>query len=163
MATGAASPGCTSMGSRSRRSATCGSWPIALAHDARLVSVQLLNHILADTAILCSLYKKHHWLMRGHTFYQLHLLLDKHAGEQIELIAERTPRAHPRRRRLTDATQGVLWHSCVSVLSVPAAAQGQPRCGNCKAFLPWIVDAVRRRGRRVGGRGRVRPGEGSPG
>jgi hypothetical protein len=89
--------------------------------------------------------------------------MDKHAGEQIELIAERTPRAHPRRRRLTDATQGVLWHSCVSVLSVPAAAQGQPRCGNCKAFLPWIVDAVRRRGRRVGGRGRVQPGEGSPG
>jgi len=24
--------------------------------------------------------------MRGHTFYQLHLLLDKHASEQIELI-----------------------------------------------------------------------------
>jgi starvation-inducible DNA-binding protein len=66
--------------------------PIALAHDARLESVQLLNQILADTAILYSLYKKHHWLMRGHTFYQLHLLLDKHAGEQIELldlIAER--------------------------------------------------------------------------
>jgi starvation-inducible DNA-binding protein len=49
-------------------------------------SAQLLNHILADTQILYSLYKKHHWLMRGHTFYQLHLLLDKHAGEQLELI-----------------------------------------------------------------------------
>jgi starvation-inducible DNA-binding protein len=60
--------------------------PIALAHDARLESAQLLNHILADTSILYSLYKKHHWLMRGHTFYQLHLLLDKHAGEQLELI-----------------------------------------------------------------------------
>jgi Ferritin-like domain len=44
------------------------------------------DHILADTAILYSLYKKHHWLMRGHTFYQLHLLLDKHTGEQLELI-----------------------------------------------------------------------------
>jgi starvation-inducible DNA-binding protein len=32
------------------------------------------------------LYKKHHWLVRGHTFYQLHLVLDKHAGEQAELI-----------------------------------------------------------------------------
>jgi starvation-inducible DNA-binding protein len=60
--------------------------PIALAHDARSESAQLLNHILADTQILYSLYKKHHWLMRGHTFYQLHLLLDKHAGEQLELI-----------------------------------------------------------------------------
>jgi starvation-inducible DNA-binding protein len=60
--------------------------PIALAHETRLESCQLLNQILADTMILYSLYKKHHWQMRGPTFYQLHLLLDKHAGEQIELI-----------------------------------------------------------------------------
>jgi starvation-inducible DNA-binding protein len=60
--------------------------PIALSHDARLLSCQLLNQIMADTMILYSLYKKHHWQMRGVTFYQLHLLLDKHAGEQLELI-----------------------------------------------------------------------------
>ena len=60
--------------------------PIALSYEARLESSQLLNHILADSLILASLYKKHHWLMRGHTFYQLHLLLDKHANEQTELI-----------------------------------------------------------------------------
>ena len=60
--------------------------PIALGHDARLQSCQLLNQILADTMILYSLYKKHHWQMRGPMFYQLHLLLDKHAGEQLELI-----------------------------------------------------------------------------
>jgi starvation-inducible DNA-binding protein len=36
--------------------------------------------------ILYSLYKKHHWQMRGPTFEQLHLLLDKHAGEQLDLI-----------------------------------------------------------------------------
>src|SRR5512138_1090383 len=60
--------------------------PIALSHEARLYSCQLLNQILADTMILYSLYKKHHWQMRGPTFYQLHLLLDKHAGEQLELI-----------------------------------------------------------------------------
>lgn len=60
--------------------------PLALAHEARVESCQLLNHILADSVILYSLYKKHHWLMRGHTFYQLHLLLDKHAAEQLELI-----------------------------------------------------------------------------
>jgi starvation-inducible DNA-binding protein len=51
-----------------------------------LQSCQLLNQILADTMILYSLYKKHHWQMRGPTFEQLHLLLDKHAGEQLELI-----------------------------------------------------------------------------
>ena len=60
--------------------------PIALSYEARLESFQLLNHILVDSMILYSHYKKHHWLMRGHTFYQLHLLLDKHAGEQLELI-----------------------------------------------------------------------------
>lgn len=66
--------------------------PIALAHDARAESCQLLNQILADSIILYNLYKKHHWLVRGPTFHQLHLLLDKHAGEQlalIDLMAER--------------------------------------------------------------------------
>jgi starvation-inducible DNA-binding protein len=61
-------------------------FPIALSYEARIESCQILNKILADSMILYSHYKKHHWLVRGHTFYQLHLLLDKHAGEQIELI-----------------------------------------------------------------------------
>lgn len=61
-------------------------FPIALAAEARIESCQLLNQVLADTIILYNLYKKHHWLMRGHTFYQLHLLLDKHAEEQLELV-----------------------------------------------------------------------------
>lgn len=61
-------------------------FPIALAHDARLESCDILNHVLADSMILAALYKKHHWLVRGATFYQLHLLLDKHSGEQLELI-----------------------------------------------------------------------------
>ncbi|KAB1916292.1 Dps family protein [Micromonospora sp. AMSO31t] len=60
--------------------------PIGLSHDARMYSCERLNKILADTRILHSLYKKHHWLMRGPTFYQLHLLLDKHADEQLELV-----------------------------------------------------------------------------
>ena len=60
--------------------------PIALSPEARSESCALVNQILADTIVLYHLYKKHHWLMRGHTFYQLHLLLDKHASEQIELI-----------------------------------------------------------------------------
>jgi starvation-inducible DNA-binding protein len=66
--------------------------PIALALETRAESCQLLNQLLADSQILHSLYKKHHWVMRGPTFYQLHLLFDKHAGEQsalIDTIAER--------------------------------------------------------------------------
>jgi starvation-inducible DNA-binding protein len=61
-------------------------FPIALSHDARAESSQLLNQILADSIILYNLYKKHHWLVRGATFHQLHLLLDKHADEQLKLI-----------------------------------------------------------------------------
>ena len=60
--------------------------PIALAADARSESCRLLNEILADSMILYALYKKHHWLVAGPTFYQLHLLFDKHAEEQTEII-----------------------------------------------------------------------------
>ena len=60
--------------------------PIVLNPSTRSESCALVNQILADTIILYHLYKKHHWLMRGHTFYQLHLLLDKHGSEQLELI-----------------------------------------------------------------------------
>jgi starvation-inducible DNA-binding protein len=61
-------------------------FPLGLSRDARMYSCQRLNRVLADTQILHALYKKHHWLMRGPTFYQLHLLLDKHAGEQLALV-----------------------------------------------------------------------------
>jgi starvation-inducible DNA-binding protein len=63
-------------------------FPLGLAHNARLSSCERLNQILCDSQILYALYKKHHWLMRGATFYQLHLLLDKHADEQTKLIDE---------------------------------------------------------------------------
>jgi hypothetical protein len=49
---------------------TLGLLPIAFSHEARLQSCQLLNQILADSLILYSLYKKHHWQMRGLTFEQ---------------------------------------------------------------------------------------------
>lgn len=71
---------------------TARQFPLGLSHNAQLYSCERLNQILADTQILYSLYKKHHWLMRGHSFYQLHLLLDKHASAQIalvDMIAER--------------------------------------------------------------------------
>jgi starvation-inducible DNA-binding protein len=60
--------------------------PIALGYEARVESCQLLNQILSDSMILYAMYKKHHWLVRGPTFFQLHLLLDKHADEQLKLI-----------------------------------------------------------------------------
>jgi starvation-inducible DNA-binding protein len=66
--------------------------PIALAEDTRRASAENLNQVLADTITLRDLYKKHHWQVSGPTFYQLHLLFDKHFGEQnelVDLIAER--------------------------------------------------------------------------
>lgn len=66
--------------------------PLALEENARLQSVAILNQVLVDTMTLRDLYKKHHWQMSGATFYQLHLLLDKHYEEQaalVDMIAER--------------------------------------------------------------------------
>ena len=62
------------------------SMPIALSDVARRESVANLNQVLADTITLRDLYKKHHWQVAGPTFYEIHLLLDKHAGEQTELV-----------------------------------------------------------------------------
>lgn len=66
--------------------------PLGLEDNARTQSVTALNQILADTMTIRDLYKKHHWQMSGATFYQLHLLLDKHYEEQaalVDIIAER--------------------------------------------------------------------------
>ncbi len=79
-------------GDEIQRFGTLRGLPIALPEDARASSCALLNEILADSMVLYSLYKKHHWLLAGPTFYQLHLLFDKHAEEQnelVDLLAER--------------------------------------------------------------------------
>jgi starvation-inducible DNA-binding protein len=60
--------------------------PIALSDVACKESVESLNQLLADEITLRDLYKKHHWQVAGPTFMQLHLLFDKHAGEQTELV-----------------------------------------------------------------------------
>ena len=60
--------------------------PIALAENVCKESVENLNQLLADTITLRDLYKKHHWQVAGPTFYQLHLLFDKHFDQQNELV-----------------------------------------------------------------------------
>ena len=60
--------------------------PIALSGRACQEGVENLNQLLADTITLRDLYKKHHWQIVGATFYQLHLLFDKHYDEQNELV-----------------------------------------------------------------------------
>src|SRR5260370_39667419 len=60
--------------------------PIELEEPVRLEMTERLNQLLADTITLRDLYKKSQWQVAGPTFYQLHLLYDKHFEEQSELV-----------------------------------------------------------------------------
>lgn len=62
--------------------------PLDLEEPVRLEMTEQLNQLLADTMTLRDLYKKSHWQVAGPTFYQLHLLFDKHHDEQAELVDE---------------------------------------------------------------------------
>lgn len=60
--------------------------PLELEEPVRLEMTENLNQLLADTMTLRDMYKKSHWQVAGATFYQLHLLFDKHYDEQVELV-----------------------------------------------------------------------------
>src|SRR5580692_5575288 len=60
--------------------------PLELEEPVRLEMTERLNQLLADTMTIRDLYKKSHWQVAGPTFYQLHLLFDKHYDEQVELV-----------------------------------------------------------------------------
>lgn len=60
--------------------------PLDLEEDVRLEMTEQLNQMLADSMTLRDLYKKSHWQVAGPTFYQLHLLFDKHFAEQVEIV-----------------------------------------------------------------------------
>jgi starvation-inducible DNA-binding protein len=60
--------------------------PLQLEQPVRLEMTEQLNQLLADTVTLRDLYKKSHWQVSGATFYQLHLLFDKHYEEQNEIV-----------------------------------------------------------------------------
>lgn len=62
--------------------------PLQLDQPIRLEMTEQLNQLLADTITLRDLYKKSHWQVSGPTFYQLHLLFDKHYEEQNEIVDE---------------------------------------------------------------------------
>ncbi|MGO8993456.1 MAG: Dps family protein [Polyangiaceae bacterium] len=77
------------VGQRAKETQAFGSltrYPLGLSDQARRVSVEALNQLLADTISLRDMYKKHHWQVSGPSFYELHLLFDKHADQQTELV-----------------------------------------------------------------------------
>lgn len=107
--------------------------PVGLSYEARLYSCQRLNQVLADTQILFALYKKHHWLMRGPSFYQLHLLLDKHAGEQLALVDEIAERI----QTLGGIAVGDPRH-VAEITRIPRAPNG---CEEVPAMLSRLLEA----------------------
>jgi starvation-inducible DNA-binding protein len=83
---GSASPHLSQRGPELQTFGSVVRLPNGLSSSACSESTKVLNQILADTMTLRDLYKKHHWQVAGPTFYQLHLLFDKHYEEQAELV-----------------------------------------------------------------------------
>lgn len=121
-------------GSEIQKYGTVRQFPLGLSHDARQYSCQRLNQVLADTQVLFALYKKHHWLMRGPTFYQLHLLLDKHAGEQLALIDTIAERV----QTLGGIAVGDPRHAA-ELTQIPRAPDG---CEEIPAMLSRLLEAI---------------------
>jgi len=93
--------------------------PIALSEQACKESVDNLNQLLADTMTLRDLYKKHHWQVAGPTFYQLHLLFDKHYNEQndvVDAVAERV--------QLLGGVSVAMAHDVAETTLIPRAPKG---------------------------------------
>src|SRR5258706_13356375 len=94
--------------------------PIALNESMCKESVDALNQVLANTMVLRDLYKKLHWQVSGRTFYQLHLLFDKHYDEQVELvdgIAERI--------QLLGGLSVAMAHDVAETATVPRPPKGR--------------------------------------
>jgi len=94
--------------------------PIALSEHACKESVDNLNQLLADTMTLRDLYKKHHWQVAGPTFYQLHLLFDKHYDEQNEVVD-----AVAERIQLLGGVSVAMAHDVAETTLVPRAQKGR--------------------------------------
>jgi len=94
--------------------------PIALAENVCKESVENLNQLLADTITLRDLYKKHHWQVAGPTFYQLHLLFDKHYEQQNELVDKIAERI-----QLLGGVSLAMAHDVAETTLIPRAPKGR--------------------------------------
>lgn len=66
--------------------------PFGLPHDVASQVVDLLNQDLASMFTLYHQYHKHHWIVEGAQFFELHLLLEEHytqLHDQFDAVAER--------------------------------------------------------------------------
>ena len=123
-----------------QRFGTLRQLPIALSADARSESCRLLNEILADSMVLAALYKKAHWNAAGPTFYQLHLLFDKHYEEQVELVDALAERV----QMLGGISVGDPRHAA-ELTTIPRPPDGAEEVA---VVLSRLLDATRRSSRR---------------
>jgi starvation-inducible DNA-binding protein len=96
------------------------SLPHRLDAKTRSAMCKKLNQLLADSIQLRDMYKKHHWQVAGPTFYQLHLLFDKHFEEQVEMvdtIAERI--------QLLGGVSIAMGGDVAAVTKIPAPPRGR--------------------------------------
>ncbi len=94
--------------------------PHPLSAKVRGQMCKSLNQLLADSISLRDMYKKHHWQVSGPTFYPLHLLFDKHFGEQVEIvdtIAERI--------QLLGGVTVAMGGDVAKLTKIPAPPQGR--------------------------------------
>src|SRR6201981_1268944 len=94
--------------------------PLELEAPVRLEMTAQLNQLLADTMTLRDLYKKSHWQIAGPTFYQLHLLFDKHYDEQNELVD-----AIAERIQLLGGVSVAMAHDVAETTLVPRPPKGR--------------------------------------
>lgn len=94
--------------------------PIALPDAVCRESVDNLNQLLADTMTLRDMYKKHHWQVTGHTFYQLHLLFDKHYAEQSKLVDDMAERI-----QLLGGVSVAMAHDVAETTLIPRPPKGR--------------------------------------
>lgn len=102
---------------------------LGLAEAVRAKSVAALNRLVAHTMAMRDLYKKAHWQTSGATFYGLHLLFDKHHGEQLELMD-----ALAERVQTLGGVALALAHDVVEETRIARAPRGRER----------VVDQLRR-------------------
>src|SRR3954462_1734325 len=94
--------------------------PLQLEEPVRLEMTEKLNQLLADTITLRDLYKKSHWQVVGPTFYQLHLLFDKHYEEQSELVD-----AIAERIQLLGGVSLAMAHDIAETTKIPRPPRGR--------------------------------------
>jgi starvation-inducible DNA-binding protein len=129
---------------------TISKLPNGLSESVCKQSVERLNQILADTMALRDLYKKHHWQVAGPTFYQLHLLFDKHFEEQVKLVDDIAERI-----QLLGGLSIAMAHDVAENTNIPRPPKGREEVPVQISRLLTAHEIVIQETRETAGRGKA--------